>query len=74
MLRIKDFLDFLQDKHPEEVLVIEEEVNPATFDVTAILRHLEMADKYPMVFFTRPLDLNGKVSRFPLITNVFASR
>ena len=74
MLRIKDYLDFLQGKHPEEVLVIEDEVNPATFDVTALLRHLEMAGKYPLVYFPRPLNLKGEVSRFPLITNVFASR
>lgn len=74
MLRLKDYLDYIGEKYPEELLVIEEEVNPATFDVTAILRNLEVVDKYPMVYFPRPLDLTGEVSRFPLITNVFASR
>jgi len=33
----------------DEVLVIEEEINPAAFEVTAILRHLEIAGKYPLV-------------------------
>lgn len=74
MTRIKDYLESLQEKYPEEVLVIEDVVNPATFDVTAILRHLEIADKYPLVCFTRPLNLEGEVSQFPLVTNVFASR
>ena len=74
MPRLKDYLDFIQEKHPEEILVIEDEINPATFDVTAILRNLEIVDKYPMVYFPRPLNLKGEVSRFPLVTNVFASR
>ena len=34
MPRLKDYLDFIQEKYPEEILVIEDEVNPATFDVT----------------------------------------
>jgi 2,5-furandicarboxylate decarboxylase 1 len=74
MPRMKDYLAFLQEQHPQEVLVIEEKVNPADFEVTAILRHLEIADRYPLVYFTRPLNLTGKISEFPLITNVFASR
>lgn len=71
---MKDFLGLVRERYPDDLLVIKEEVNPAAFDVTAILRNLEMADKYPAVYFEHPLDLNGKVSRFPLVTNVFASR
>lgn len=74
MLRMKDYLESLKERDPRGLLTIEEEVNPATFDVTAILRHLEMADKYPLVYFTRPRNLEGKVSQFPLVTNVFATR
>lgn len=74
MLRMRDYLEDLKEKSPGDLLVIEEEVNPAEFEVTALLRHLEMADKYPLVYFTHPLNLKGEVSGFPLAVNVFASR
>ncbi|MFC2073111.1 UbiD family decarboxylase domain-containing protein, partial [Chloroflexota bacterium] len=74
MSTIGDYLDTIKKLHPEAVLTIEEEINPANFEVTAILKHLEMAQKYPLVHFTRPLNLKGEVSQFPFVINVFASR
>src|SRR3990172_12869200 len=74
MLTMNGYLNSLKKLYPEEVITIEEEVNPARFDVTAILQHLEMAQCYPLVHFTRPLNLKGEVSEFPLVTNVFANR
>lgn len=71
---MNDYFNSIKKLHPEEVLTIEEEVNPANFEVTAILRHLEMAQKYPLVYFSKPLNLKGEVSQFPFITNVFATR
>jgi UbiD family decarboxylase len=71
---MKDFVELLERDHPREMVTVEDEVNPANFDVTAVLRHLEIAGKYPLVRFNRPLDLQGNVSPFPLVTNVFASR
>ena len=73
-MRIKDYFENLKKSYPSEVLVIDDEINPADFEVTAVLRHLEIAGKYPLVYFTNLLDLEGKRSGFPLITNVFASR
>lgn len=73
-MTITDYLDSLKRDYPEEVVTIDDEVNPASFEVTAILRHLELAGKYPLVYFTHPLNLKGEVSKFPLVTNVFASR
>lgn len=74
MLTMSGFLDSLKKRHPEDLLVIEEEINPAEFEATAILQHLENAGKYPAVLFTRPLNLKGEVSKFPLVTNVLATR
>ncbi|MFC2071491.1 UbiD family decarboxylase, partial [Chloroflexota bacterium] len=74
MLTMNDYLDSIKKLHPEEVLTIEEEINPANFEVTAVLKHLEMAQKYPMLHFTKPLNLKGEMSEFPLVTNVFATR
>ena len=44
MLTMRGFLDTLKKQHPEDLLVIEDEVNPANFEATAILQHLENAD------------------------------
>lgn len=71
---IKDYLDKLARLDPENLITIEDEIDPANFEVSAVLRHLELAGKYPLVCFTRPLNLKGEVSAFPLVTNVFASR
>ncbi len=74
LMTMRNYLDSLRELYPQAVLEIEEEVNPATFGVTAILRSLEMAGKYPLVYFTHPFSLKGEVSKFPLATNVFATR
>jgi len=74
MLTMKAYLDSLREQYAEETLVIEEEVNPATFEVTAILQQLELEKKYPLVYFTNPLNLEGELSKFPVVTNVFATR
>jgi 2,5-furandicarboxylate decarboxylase 1 len=73
-MTITDYLDNLKKHYPEEVVTIDDEINPASFEATAILRHLELAGKYPLVYFTHPLNLKGEVSKVPLVTNVFASR
>ena len=74
MLSIGGYLDSIKKLYPTEVLTIEEEVNPANFEATAILRHLEIAQKHQLVYFTRPLNLKGEVSKFPVATNIFATR
>lgn len=74
LMTMKNYLDSLKDLHPQDVLAIEEEVTPATFEVTAIIGQLELAGKYPMVYFTHPFNIEGEVSKFPLVTNVFATR
>jgi len=74
LLTMNGFLNSIKKLHPEEVITIEEEVNPASFEVTATLKHLEMAQKYPLVYFNKPLNLKGEASQFPLVTNIFANR
>ena len=73
-MTLNGYLENLKKNYPAEIVTIEDEVNPDNFEVTAILRHLELAGKHPLLYFTRPLNLKGEVSRFPLATNVFACR
>ncbi len=71
---LRVFLDDLQERLPYDFVRIERSVSPKQFEVTALLQHLENQKKFPVLFFEKPLDLNGKPSAFPLLSNVFATR
>ncbi len=70
----RDYLALLEREHPQEILRIRDEINPAAFEATAILANLEEKRVNPMVLFERPLNLHGQVSKFPLVTNIYSSR
>jgi UbiD family decarboxylase len=71
---LREFLTLLEERYPDQLLRVSREVDPANFDVTAILQHLENRGSYPLVCFEQPRNLLGEVSRFPLVSNVYASR
>jgi len=71
---LRDYLELIEKKFPSDILHIDAEVNPANFDVTAALKHLENAGDYPLTYFSRCLNVKGEVSAFPLVTNMYASR
>jgi 2,5-furandicarboxylate decarboxylase 1 len=58
---------------PEDMLEIDREISPR-FEITAIQRHLEKDNRFPIVLFNKVQNLKGEVSDFRLVTNVFASR
>jgi UbiD family decarboxylase len=71
---LRSFIDRLEREHPEQVVHVTEPVDPARFEVTAVLKHLELRRKYPLVVFDRPLDLRGRPSPMPIATNLYATR
>jgi len=71
---LRAFLRLLEEQYPAQLVRVQREVDPAAFDVTAILQHLENRDRYPLVLFERPRNLKAEVARFPLVTNVYATR
>src|SRR5574342_1100622 len=71
---LRAFLDDLQERMPYDFVRIEKPVSPKQFEVTALLQHLENQKQFPVLFFEKPLNLNGKPSVFPLLSNVFATR
>jgi UbiD family decarboxylase len=71
---LRGFLEQLQSCLPNDYHRVEKEIAPARFEVTALLQHLENERRYPVLFFERPLNLEGKPSAFPLLSNVFATR
>src|SRR3990167_3852886 len=71
---LHDFLSQLEGHLQHDLVRVEQTVSPAQFEVTALLQHLEEMKKFPALLFERPLNLKGELSRFPLLSNLFATR
>jgi 2,5-furandicarboxylate decarboxylase 1 len=69
----RTYLKQLEERCPVELLVINKTVD-CKFEATTILRKLELENKSPMVIFKNPKDLNGNVSKYPLVLNAFSTR
>lgn len=70
---LRSFLKEWEETHPEDLLRIKEEINPK-FEVSGILAKLEKEDKYPLVILERVGNLKGRLSHYPVVTNLFAHR
>jgi UbiD family decarboxylase len=71
---LRAFLDLLERERPRDVLRIRTPVDPAHYEVSAILKHLENRGKFPLVWFEQPKNVQGSASEFQLLSNVYASR
>ncbi|HLE82231.1 MAG TPA: UbiD family decarboxylase [Dehalococcoidia bacterium] len=71
---MRTFISDLAEELPEELVQVSEEIDPANFEATALLQHLENMGKFPCVLWQRPKNLKGKFEGVQLIGNVFASR
>jgi 2,5-furandicarboxylate decarboxylase 1 len=72
----KDLQSFLEQVRAQtaDLVAIERPVRPDDFEVTALLKQLEDRRQYPAVLFNNPIDLYGKPSAFPLLSNMYATR
>jgi 2,5-furandicarboxylate decarboxylase 1 len=70
---LHSFLDDIQQHHPEHLLAVDHAIDPR-FEVSALLVKLDQAHKFPIVLFNKIKNVHGKLSRFPLLSNLFASR
>ncbi len=67
---LRTFLEDCRREIPNEIVHIGKEVDPAHYDVTAIIKHLGAMKKFPILVFDRPLNLNGRPSNdFKLVMN-----
>src|SRR5215475_11572022 len=66
---LRTFIEDCQRELPGEVIHITKEVDPANYDVTAIIKHLGAQKKFPIIIFDNPLNLNGKVGPIKLTMN-----
>ncbi|HVA23600.1 MAG TPA: UbiD family decarboxylase [Chloroflexota bacterium] len=71
---LQSFLHELRDESPEDLLHIDKKVDPDNYDVTAILEHLTQRKRFPATLFHNTLDQHQRDSRFPIVSNVFATR
>ncbi len=66
---LRSYLDLIKRKKPEDFLLISKEIDPA-FEITAFVVKLEReAKRRPVILFQ-----NVKGSKFPVLTNLHASR
>jgi UbiD family decarboxylase len=73
----KDLRTYIAELHrevPDELVCIDREVNPAGYDCTAIIKHLDALKKFPVVIFERALGVNGQVSPVKLMLNAEISQ
>jgi 2,5-furandicarboxylate decarboxylase 1 len=67
------FLARLEREKPWDVLRVRKEVSPE-FEIPAILQHVEARRKDPVIIFEKVRNLNGDLSPFPVVINLFGSR
>src|SRR5438093_8559688 len=66
---LRTFLEDCQRELPGEVIHIIKEINPANYDVTAIIKLLGAQKKFPIIIFDKPLNLNGRLGPIKLTMN-----
>lgn len=71
---LRSFIEDLRRESPNEVVEIDKVVDPAHYDVTAIIKHLDALKKFPLLIFNRPLNLKGEVSPVRLCMNAEISQ
>ena len=67
-IELRSFIETIRQNQPEEVLTISREVDPR-FEITALVVKLEQERRFPILIFE-----NVRGSKFPVVTNVHASR
>lgn len=70
---LRTYLDEIEKAHPEAILRIQKPMRVA-YEISALQRKLDAEKRYPIMIIEKPILDNGDVSRFPLVTNLTASR
>ena len=63
---LRTFLDDMRRTYPNEVVTISKTVNPLSYDVTAIVKHLGALKRFPILLFDNPLNAHGQPSDIKL--------
>src|SRR5438105_861219 len=66
---LRTYLADVERLLPNELVRITETVDPANYDCTAIIKHLDALKKFPVVLFERPLNCHSKLGPVRLLLN-----
>jgi UbiD family decarboxylase len=64
---LRSFLDDMRRLYPSDVVSISKAVNPLTYDITAIVKHLGVLKKFPVLVFEQPLNAHGKATDMKVV-------
>lgn len=70
---LRTFLRSYEKDHPEDVIRIEKELNTA-YECTAIARHFEDLNKFPLILFENVVTASGERSEFICGINILGDR
>jgi 2,5-furandicarboxylate decarboxylase 1 len=70
---MRDYIEHLERDMPSHVIRIKKEVSPE-FEIPAILQQVEDRKKQPVLIFEKVRNLNGAISKVPVVVNLFGSR
>ena len=68
------FLNKIEKEYPQYLIKIEKEIDPLSFEVSAIIQHLTNQNRHSIVLFDKTKNLEGNSSKFPLVYNIFVTR
>ena len=70
---LRSFLQQMEELLPRQIARVKKEV-ASKFEVCGLLRNLELKGRAPILICENALDVEGRPSAYPLISNLFASR
>ncbi|MCL5961318.1 MAG: UbiD family decarboxylase [Chloroflexi bacterium] len=73
MADLRYFLSRLREERPQDILEINSEID-GQYELSYLQWKLEESGRFPLVIANKVRNFNGERSKFPIVTNVFASR
>jgi 2,5-furandicarboxylate decarboxylase 1 len=70
---LHSFLAEVEGRYPEELVRIDRDLD-LRFEISALLVKLDREHKFPIVVFENLKNVTGSKSKYPLLSNLFASR
>jgi 2,5-furandicarboxylate decarboxylase 1 len=71
---LSSFMSMLEEKFPEKMLHVKEQLDPDKHELAAFIKLLEEKNQEPVVVFENVKNLKGERSKFPLIHNLYVTR
>jgi 2,5-furandicarboxylate decarboxylase 1 len=70
---MEQFINEYEKTRPEDVIRITKPVD-AKFEITAIAKHFEEQNKFPLIVFEKVINAKGEISPFPVVINMLGDR